>query len=77
MSKIEAADANTNGNLANVDDEIMNDPAYALQRMQLALDAGRTGIWDWNLITGEVHLDRRMKIMGYERGDACDFRYVP
>jgi PAS domain S-box-containing protein len=61
VSKIEAADANAKGNLANVDDEIMNDPAYALQRMQLALDAGRTGIWDWNLITGEVHLDRRVR----------------
>ena len=37
------------------------DQAYALERMQLALDAGRTGVWDWNLITGEVHLDGRVR----------------
>jgi len=35
--------------------------AYALERMQLALDAGRTGVWDWNLVTGEVHLDARVR----------------
>lgn len=38
-----------------------NDQAYALERMQLALDAGRTGVWDWNLVTGEVHLDARVR----------------
>ena len=37
------------------------DQAYALERMQLALDAGRTGVWDWNLLTGEVHLDARVR----------------
>jgi two-component sensor histidine kinase len=37
--------------------------ALALQRMQMALDAGRTGIWDWNLITGEVHLDARVRAL--------------
>lgn len=37
------------------------DQAYALERMQLALDAGRTGVWDWNLVTGEVHLDARVR----------------
>ncbi len=35
----------------------------ALERMQLALDAARTGIWDWNLITGDVHLDARVREM--------------
>lgn len=33
----------------------------ALERMQLALEAGRTGIWDWNLVTGDVHLDARVR----------------
>jgi two-component sensor histidine kinase len=35
--------------------------SFALERMQLALDAGRTGVWDWNLVTGEVHLDARVR----------------
>jgi two-component sensor histidine kinase len=39
----------------------INDQAYALERMQLALDAGRTGVWDWNLVTGAVHLDARVR----------------
>jgi len=37
--------------------------AIALQRMQMALDAARTGIWDWNLVTGEVHLDARVRAL--------------
>lgn len=37
--------------------------ADMLERMQLALEAGRTGIWDWNLITGEVHLDARVRAL--------------
>jgi len=41
--------------------EAATDQAYALERMQLALDAGRTGVWDWNLVTGEVHLDARVR----------------
>ncbi|BDV33438.1 sensor histidine kinase [Methylocystis iwaonis] len=39
----------------------IQDQAYALERMQLALDAGRTGVWDWNLVTGAVHLDARVR----------------
>ncbi len=39
----------------------IKDQAYALERMQLALDAGRTGVWDWNLVTGEVHIDARVR----------------
>ena len=61
MNKFATTDAGVSGGLADVDHEIMNDPAYALQRMQLALDAGSTGIWDWNLTTGEVHLDGRVR----------------
>jgi PAS domain S-box-containing protein len=41
--------------------EACRDPAYALERMQLALDAGRTGVLDWNLVTGEVHIDARVR----------------
>jgi PAS domain S-box-containing protein len=36
---------------------------FMLERMKLALDAGRTGIWDWNLVTGEVHLDARVRAL--------------
>jgi two-component sensor histidine kinase len=43
--------------------EYARDQAFALERMQLALDAGRTGIWDWNLVTGEVHLDARVRAL--------------
>lgn len=43
--------------------DAISDQAYALERMQLALDAGRTGVWDWNLVTGEVHLDARVREM--------------
>ncbi len=39
----------------------ISDQAFALERMKLALDAGRTGVWDWNLVTGEVHLDARVR----------------
>lgn len=46
----------------------------ALERMQLALDAGRTGIWDWNLVTGEVHLDARTrKLWGLTEEDVPSF----
>ena len=31
--------------------------------MQLALEAGKTGIWDWDLVTGEVHLDARVRAL--------------
>jgi two-component sensor histidine kinase len=41
--------------------DAINDQAYALERMQLALDAGHTGVWDWNLVTGAVHLDARVR----------------
>lgn len=41
--------------------DAIKNQAYALERMQLALDAGRTGVWDWNLVTGEVHLDARVR----------------
>jgi PAS domain S-box-containing protein len=35
--------------------------AFTLERMKLALDAGRIGLWDWNLLTGEVLLDARVR----------------
>lgn len=50
------------------------DQAYALERMQLALDAGRTGVWDWNLVTGEVHLDARVRgLWGLADDDPANF----
>jgi two-component sensor histidine kinase len=41
----------------------VREQAFALERMQLALDAAQTGIWDWNLVTGEVHLDARVRAL--------------
>ncbi|MCX7899804.1 MAG: PAS domain-containing protein, partial [Methylocystis sp.] len=46
-----------------IGDDTIQTPQDALERMQLALEAGRTGIWDWNLVTGEVHLDPRVRAM--------------
>ncbi len=43
--------------------EFIREQAFTLERMKLALDAGRTGIWDWNLVTGEVLLDARVRAL--------------
>jgi PAS domain S-box-containing protein len=37
--------------------------SFALERMQMALDAGGTGVWDWDLVSGEVHLDARVRAL--------------
>ncbi len=39
------------------------DDTLALERMRMALDASLTGIWDWDLVTGEVHLDARVRAL--------------
>ena len=31
--------------------------------MQLALEGSHIGIWDWNLVTGEMHADRRTRAL--------------
>lgn len=50
------------------------DQALALERMRMALDASQTGIWDWDLITGEVHLDARVRALwGLPEGAAGSF----
>jgi PAS domain S-box-containing protein len=37
------------------------------ERLQLALEASALGIWDWNLVTGEMYFDRQWKqMLGYE-----------
>ena len=39
------------------------------ERLRLALDAGRMGIWDWNILTDEVTWTRRMEeIQGVDPG---------
>jgi PAS domain S-box-containing protein len=40
-----------------------HDQTLALERMRMALDASLTGIWDWDLVTGEVHLDERVRAL--------------
>ncbi len=42
---------------------IDRDETLALERMRMALDASLTGIWDWDLVTGEVHLDARVRAL--------------
>jgi len=41
----------------------IREQALSVERMKLALEAGRTGIWDWNLVTGEVLLDARVRAL--------------
>lgn len=41
----------------------IREQALTVERMKLALEAGRTGIWDWNLVTGEVLLDARVRAL--------------
>ena len=43
--------------------EHISEQLFTLERMKLALEAGRTGIWDWNLVTGEVLLDARVRAL--------------
>ena len=50
--------------------DAIRDQTFALERMQLALDAGRTGVWDWNLLTGEVHIDARTRALWGLAADA-------
>jgi PAS domain S-box-containing protein len=49
--------------------DAIGDQAFALERMELALEASRTGIWDWNLATGDVHLDDRVRALWGLRRD--------
>lgn len=49
--------------MTNPDNEAEYDQALALERMRMALDASQTGIWDWDLVTGTVHLDARVRAL--------------
>ncbi|MEC4892266.1 MAG: PAS domain-containing protein [Oscillatoria sp. PMC 1051.18] len=40
------------------------------ERLQLALEAANDGLWDWNLVTGELYLsDRWKQILGYNQSE--------
>lgn len=42
-------------------------------RYDMATSAGRVGVWDWNLITGELYLDSSLKgILGYAEDEILD-----
>jgi PAS domain S-box-containing protein len=41
----------------------IHDQAFTLEQMQLALEGSHIGIWDWNLVTGEMHVDRRTRAL--------------
>ena len=74
MSDTASDISSDSAHVAATDAAAMQDPAYALERLQLALDAGRTGVWDWNLVTGEVHLDARArKLWGLDADTPASF----
>ncbi len=40
------------------------------ERLQLALEASGNGLWDWNLITGELYVSpQALQMLGYEQTD--------
>ncbi len=44
--------------------------AESEQRWQLAVDGTNDGIWDWNIVTGELFMsDRWLGMLGYRQGD--------
>ncbi len=46
------------------------DAHEAQERLQLALEAGNEGLWDWNFATGECYFaPRYLSILGYEAGE--------
>lgn len=60
------------GTHVDVTDRIMHDieTKEASQRMDLALQAGRMGLWDWDLETGKVSYDQRWAdILGEQNTD--------
>ncbi len=37
------------------------------ERLSLAIETSKTGLWDWNLVTGEFYLDKNIKsFLGYQ-----------
>jgi PAS domain S-box-containing protein len=43
------------------------------ERLQLALEGSDLGLWDWNILTGEIYRDWRWKhMLGYEAGELDD-----
>jgi PAS domain S-box-containing protein len=43
------------------------------ERLQLALEASDLGLWDWNILSGEIYRDWRWKLMlGYEADELDD-----
>jgi PAS domain S-box-containing protein len=41
------------------------------ERLQFALEASRDGLWDWNIVTGEIyHSPQYLEILGYAAGEA-------
>jgi len=53
--------------------EQIREQSLIVERMKLALEAAHTGIWDWDLVTGEVVLDARVRALwGLDDGDAAN-----
>lgn len=44
----------------------------AQERLELALDASQLALWDWNLVTDEIHHTRVKNIFGLEESDVHD-----
>lgn len=51
-------------------DRILAELARSEERLRLALDGTGLGLWDWNIVTGEVHFDSAWcQMLGYEAGE--------
>jgi PAS domain S-box-containing protein len=47
--------------------DILNTAIFNQQRLELALETGNEGLWDWNILTGEIHFSQTLVLMlGYE-----------
>lgn len=46
-------------------------------RLQLAIEAVEEGLWDWNIVTGEIYRsDRWFEILGYQASDSKNYSQV-
>ena len=52
--------------------ETLHNLEKAQERLELALDASQLALWDWNLVTDEIHHTRVKNIFGLEEDDVHD-----
>lgn len=55
------------GRIVTREKQIEKELRESEQRYEVATRAGRVGVWDWNLKTGEIYIDPRLQMyLGYE-----------